>query len=53
MQITLRCLSICLTDISDIFTLQAEAEEALAAALPALEEARIVLSDLENSDIRN
>ena len=30
---------------------QAEAEEALAAALPALEEARIALSDLEKSDV--
>jgi len=34
-----------------IIILQAEAEEALAAALPALEEARIALSDLEKSDV--
>ena len=40
---------ICLTLMHFIF--QAEAEEALAAALPALEEARIALSDLEKSDV--
>ena len=30
---------------------KAEAEEALAEALPALEEARIALSDLDKSDV--